>query len=59
MKGVKTMSEQLQVPFVHITLNTISNLFLVYYENNPEVFACGITIEKALDNLYKVTSSHY
>lgn len=53
------MSEQLQVPFVHITLNTISNLFLVYYENNPEVFACGITIEKALDNLYKVTSSHY
>lgn len=53
------MSEQLQVPFVHITLNTISNLFLVYYENKPELFASGITIEKALENLYRIANTHY
>ncbi|MHC5248576.1 hypothetical protein [Enterococcus sp. LJL90] len=38
---------------VRVTYDVKLNIFLVYAKNDPQKFATGITIEKAIQNLYQ------
>lgn len=38
-----------------VTLDTTSNLFIAYDKNDPEKLATGITIERAIEELSKIS----